>query len=60
MSHQGSYVRLATLKEVDELAELAQESFIDDPVMNYFGDVQKVCHRQEFHRGWFRNLPFIQ
>jgi len=42
----GVFIRLATLDDLTEIANGALLAFVDDPVMNFFGNVSKVSSRK--------------
>ena len=42
---QIPYLRLATIDDLDEIADCSVRAFIHDPIMNYWGNVKEVCRR---------------
>jgi len=42
---QQSYLRLATIDELEKIVDSGFRAFLHDPVLNYFGNVKKVRSR---------------
>ncbi len=51
--HPKPYIRLATPEDAEAIADVFGVAFASDPVMNYLGNVQKVCSLAIFQTGEF-------